>query len=142
MSGWIRDPAEIYRQSFATIRAEADLGRIPPDLADLAVRVVHACGMTDIVADLAWSEGAAEAGRSALASGRPILVDAEMVAHGIIRHRLTAANPVICALGEAGAAEARAAGTTWCCTFYRRRGTRSSRAAKMAGRARGMAGER
>ncbi len=112
VSGWIKDPAEIYRQSFATIRAETDLGRLPPELTDLAIRVVHACGMPDIVADLAWSFGAAEAGRAALASAKPILVDAEMVAHGIIRNRLKAGNVVVCTLGEAAAAEARAAGTT------------------------------
>ncbi|TAN56648.1 MAG: precorrin-8X methylmutase [Magnetospirillum sp.] len=112
VNGWIKDPAEIYRQSFATIRAETDLGRVPADLTDLVIRVVHACGMTDIVGDLAWSGGAGPAGRTALAAGRPILVDAEMVAHGIIRSRLKAANPVICALGEAAAAEAKAAGTT------------------------------
>ncbi len=112
MNDWIADPAEIYRQSFATIRAEADLGRVPADLLDLAIRVVHACGMTDIVADLAWSEGAGTAGRRALAAGRPILVDAEMVAHGIIRRRLPAANPVICTLEQVSASEAGAAGTT------------------------------
>ena len=112
MTGWIRDPAAIYRQSFATIRAETDLGRVPAELSDLAVRVVHACGMTDIVADLAWSDDAAEAGQAALASAKPILVDAEMVAHGIIRPRLKAGNAVVCALGEVSAAEAGAVGTT------------------------------
>lgn len=112
MSAWISDPAEIYRQSFATIRAEADLKRVPADLADLAVRVIHACGMTDIVAQLAWSEGAGLAGSAALRAGKPILVDAEMVAHGIIRRNLPAANPVICTLNEVGATDAKAAGTT------------------------------
>jgi len=73
---WIRDPAEIYRRSFAAIRAEADIGSLPAELQDLGVRVVHACGMTDIVADLEWSVGAAAAGRTALAAGAPILVDA------------------------------------------------------------------
>lgn len=112
MTGWIKSPADIYRQSFATIRAEAALERVPADLTDLAVRVVHACGMTDIVAELAWSEGAGQAGRAAIAAGKPILVDAEMVAHGIIRSRLTAANPVICSLNDVTAAQAKAAGTT------------------------------
>ncbi len=112
MNAWISDPAEIYRQSFATIRAEADLARMPGDLADLAVRVVHACGMTEIAADLAWSEGAGQAGARALKGGAPILVDAEMVAHGIIRRNLPAANRVICTLNEVSQAEARAAGTT------------------------------
>ena len=112
MNGWIKSPAEIYAQSFATIRAEAELGRVPADLTDLAIRVVHACGMTDIVAHLAWSEGAGKIGRDALAAGKPILVDAEMVAHGIIRRNLPAANPVICTLNQVSQAEAKAAGTT------------------------------
>ncbi|EME71739.1 precorrin isomerase [Paramagnetospirillum caucaseum] len=112
MNAWISDPAEIYRQSFATIRAEADLARMPADLADLAVRVVHACGMTEIAADLAWSEGAGLAGAQALRRGAPILVDAEMVAHGIIRRNLPAANPVICTLNEVTQADAKGASTT------------------------------
>lgn len=100
MSGYSyqRDPAEIYRESFATIRREADLSAVPDDLTDLAVRVIHACGMPDILADMAWSDRAGQAGRAALARGAPILVDAEMVAHGIIRPRLPAANRVICTL--------------------------------------------
>ena len=110
---WIKDPDEIYRQSFATIGAEIDLDALPADLRDLAVRVVHACGMTDIVASLAWSDGAAAAGAQALAQGAPILVDAEMVSHGIIRRRLPKANPVICALNDpAVPATAKALGTT------------------------------
>lgn len=112
MSGWVREPAEIYRQSFATIRAEADLRQIPPELTDLAIRVIHACGMIDITTDLAWSPGATPAGQAALAAGKPILVDAEMVAHGIIRNRLKAGNAVVCSLNEASGAEARTAGTT------------------------------
>lgn len=112
MGAWIRDPAAIYAESFATIRAEADLARFPAGLADLAVRVIHACGMTDVAAELAWSDGAGEAGRDALKGGAPILVDAEMVAHGIIRRNLPAANPVVCALSDVAAAEAQAAGTT------------------------------
>jgi precorrin-8X/cobalt-precorrin-8 methylmutase len=100
---WIRDPAEIYRRSFAAIRAEADIGSLPAELQDLGVRVVHACGMTDIVADLEWSVGAAAAGRTALAAGAPILVDAEMVAHGIIRARLPASNRVVCTLNDPAA---------------------------------------
>lgn len=112
MSGWISDPAEIYRQSFATIRAESDLARFPAPMADLVIRVVHACGMTDIVGDLAWSDNAAEAGQAALAAGKPILVDAEMVAHGIIRSRLSAGNDVICSLAHVSAAEAKARNTT------------------------------
>jgi precorrin-8X/cobalt-precorrin-8 methylmutase len=113
MSDYLRDPAEIYRRSFATIRAEASLTRVPPDLQALAVRVVHACGMTEIVDALSWSEAAGEAGRAALARGAPVLVDAEMVAHGIIRRRLPADNPVFCLLSDARVEGlARTLGTT------------------------------
>ena len=112
MSAWISDPAAIYAESFATIRAEADLGRMPVDLTDLAVRVIHACGMTDIAAYLAWSEGAGLAGGQALKAGAPILVDAEMVAHGIIRRNLPATNRVICTLNDVSQADAKEAGTT------------------------------
>ncbi|MEA5501850.1 precorrin-8X methylmutase [Halotia wernerae UHCC 0503] len=97
---YIRDGAEIYRRSFATIRREADLSRVPPDLEKLAVRVIHACGMVDAAGDLVFSEGAGKAGRDALASGAPILCDARMVAEGITRARLPAKNSVICTLGD------------------------------------------
>lgn len=97
---YIRDGAEIYRRSFATIRLEADLSRFPPDLEKLAVRVIHACGMVDAAGDLVFSEGAGQAGRDALASGAPILCDARMVAEGITRARLPAKNRVICSLGD------------------------------------------
>jgi len=97
---YIRDGAEIYRRSFATIRLEADLSRIPPDLEKLAVRVIHACGMVDAVGDLVFSENAGKAGREVLASGAPILCDARMVAEGITRARLPAKNRVICTLGD------------------------------------------
>lgn len=99
---WERDPAAIYRASFAAIRAEAALDGVPEDLRDLVIRVVHACGMPDIVSDMAWCTGAGHAGRLALAAGVPILVDAEMVAHGIIRRKL-AGNQVICTLSAATA---------------------------------------
>lgn len=100
MFDYIRDGAAIYRQSFAIIRAESDLSGIPADLEKLAVRVIHACGMPDIVTDLAWSEGAGAIGRKALASGAPVLCDARMVAEGITRARLPADNPVICTLQD------------------------------------------
>ena len=100
MSDYIRDGQAIYRESFATIRAEADLSRIPADLEKLAVRVIHACGMVDVVADLAFSTGAGLAGRTALANGAPILCDAKMVAYGITRARLPAHNAVICTLDD------------------------------------------
>lgn len=109
----LRDPAAIYALSFATIRAEADLDAVAPDLEDVAVRMVHACGMVDLVADLWATAGAGTAGRGALAAGAPVLCDAEMVAHGITRSRLPAANEVVCTLGHPGVgARAAAAATT------------------------------
>jgi precorrin-8X/cobalt-precorrin-8 methylmutase len=110
---YVRDPAEIYRLSFAAIRAEADLAALPADLEAVAVRMIHACGDPRIIADFAFSDGAAAAGRAALAQGAPILVDTEMVAAGIIRSKLPAHNRVICTLGEPGVAEdAEAMATT------------------------------
>ena len=100
MLDYIRDGQEIYRQSFATIRAEADLSRVPADLEKLAVRVIHACGMVDVIDDLRFSADAGTAGRAALAQGAPILCDAGMVAQGITRARLPANNEVICTLAH------------------------------------------
>ena len=100
---YVRDPEEIYRRSFAIIRAEADLDALPPGMQVLAVRLIHACGMPDIVGDLAFSDDVAEAGLRALASGAPILVDTDMVAAGIIRSRLAAGNRVVCTLAAAKA---------------------------------------
>jgi precorrin-8X/cobalt-precorrin-8 methylmutase len=96
-----RDGAAIYRESFAIIRAEADLSAVPGDLEPAVVRMIHACGMTDLPADVAWSPGAGAAARSALAGGAPVLCDSVMVAGGITRSRLRAANPVICTLRDA-----------------------------------------
>ncbi len=95
---YIRDGNEIYRQSFAIIRSEVKLGILPPDLQTIAVRLIHACGMTDIVEDLAYSPHVAASGHTALANGAPILCDAQMVAHGITRDRLPANNIIICTL--------------------------------------------
>ncbi|NUR99448.1 MAG: precorrin-8X methylmutase [Kribbellaceae bacterium] len=95
-----RDGAEIYRRSFATIRSEADLGGLPPEVAQVAVRMIHACGMTDLVADLAWSPGVVKRARDALQAGAPVLCDAQMVAAGITRRRLPAGNEVICTLQD------------------------------------------
>ena len=97
---YITDGAEIYRQSFATIRAEAGLEGLPGPVARVAVRMIHACGMTDLVRDLAFSPGAADAGRAALLAGAPVLCDAEMVAAGITRKRLPAGNEVVCTLRD------------------------------------------
>jgi precorrin-8X/cobalt-precorrin-8 methylmutase len=95
-----RDGAEIYRRSFATIRAEADLSRLPGDVARVAVRMIHACGMVDLVDDLGFSPGVVTAARTALRAGAPILCDAEMVASGVTRSRLPAGNEVICTLRD------------------------------------------
>jgi precorrin-8X/cobalt-precorrin-8 methylmutase len=113
MLDYIRDGQAIYRASFATIRAEANLSAIPADLEKLAVRVIHACGMTDVVDDLVFSAGAGTAGRLALGNGSPILCDARMVAEGITRARLPAGNRVICTLNDPSVPErARALGNT------------------------------
>lgn len=113
MIDYIRDGQEIYRNSFAIIRREADLSGIPPDLEKLAVRVIHACGMVDVVKELAFSDGAGTAGRQALLGGAPILCDAHMVAEGVTRARLPANNQVICTLkDERVPAMAKAAGNT------------------------------
>jgi precorrin-8X/cobalt-precorrin-8 methylmutase len=96
MIDYIRDPAEIYRRSFATIRAETDLDCVPPELRAVALRLIHACGMTDILADLRWSDDLPVAARSALAAGAPILTDARMVADGIIDRRLRADGRIVC----------------------------------------------
>jgi precorrin-8X/cobalt-precorrin-8 methylmutase len=95
-----RDGAEIYRRSFATIRAEADLTGLPADVARVAVRMIHACGMVDLVGDLGFSPGVVTAARKALRDGAPILCDAEMVASGVTRARLPADNEVLCALRD------------------------------------------
>lgn len=97
---YLRDPQEITRRSFETVRREVDLSSLPPDRAALAVRLVHACGMTDIVPDLAWHGEVAAAGRAALVGGAPILADARMVAEGITRRRLPADNRVEVTLGD------------------------------------------
>ncbi|MEV7623274.1 precorrin-8X methylmutase [Actinoplanes sp. NPDC089786] len=100
MMEYERDGAEIYRRSFATIRAEADLGGLPADLAPVVVRMIHACGMVDLVPDVGWSNGLATAARKALQDGAPILCDAEMVASGVTRGRLPANNDVVCTLRD------------------------------------------
>jgi precorrin-8X/cobalt-precorrin-8 methylmutase len=108
-----RDADAIYRESFAIIRAEADLDRIPPDLEALAVRVAHACGMPDVIDDLLFSPDAGSAGQRALAAGAAILCDGRMSAEGITRRRLPADNAVVCTLDDPRVpALARALGNT------------------------------
>jgi precorrin-8X/cobalt-precorrin-8 methylmutase len=112
-ASYIRDGAEIYRHSFAIIRAEADLARFSPAEEPVAVRVIHASGMVEIAADIAFAPGAADAARAALQNGAPIFTDAEMVARGVTRARLPANNDVICTLTDPRVPEiAAAAGTT------------------------------
>jgi precorrin-8X/cobalt-precorrin-8 methylmutase len=101
MPDYIRDANEIYKTSFAIIRAEANLDVLPPEVAKVAVRLIHACGMTDIVTDLGYSPAAVKSGRAALAAGAPILCDCRMVAEGITRSRLPANNQVLCTLYDA-----------------------------------------
>lgn len=99
---YIRDGAAIYEKSFATIRAEADLSGLSPDEARVAVRVIHAAGMVEVVRDLRFGPGFTKAARQALLEGAPILCDSQMVAHGITRARLPARNEVICTLSDPG----------------------------------------
>ena len=97
---YIKDGAAIYEQSFAIIRREADLTRFSDGEADVAVRMIHACGVVDAARHFIFSSGFETAARAALQNGAPILCDAEMVAHGITRARLPAGNEVICTLRD------------------------------------------
>jgi precorrin-8X/cobalt-precorrin-8 methylmutase len=110
---YIRDGAAIYERSFAIIRAEADLSRFTPEEADIAVRMIHACGEVRAAELIAFAPRLVAAARGALRSGAPILCDAEMVAHGVTRARLPAENEVICTLRDPRApALAEKLGTT------------------------------
>ncbi|MCA1222013.1 precorrin-8X methylmutase [Streptomyces sp. 8L] len=95
-----KDGSEIYRRSFATIRAEADLGGLPGDVAQVVVRMIHACGMVDLVRDVGHTAGVVARAREALRAGAPILCDAQMVASGVTRRRLPAGNEVVCTLSD------------------------------------------
>ena len=95
-----KDGAAIYRQSFATIRAEADLSLLPADVAQVAVRMIHACGQVDLVLDIAFSPAVVQRARDALNAGAPVLCDAQMVASGITRRRLPKENDVVCTLND------------------------------------------
>lgn len=110
---YVKDGAEIYRQSFATIRAEADLSGYSPDEARVAVRMIHAAGQVDLTRDIAFSPGAVAAGMAALQAGAPIFADVNMVASGVTRRRLPADNDVVCTLNDPRVpALAEALGTT------------------------------
>jgi precorrin-8X/cobalt-precorrin-8 methylmutase len=97
---YIRDGAEIYRRSFAIIRAEADLRRFSANEEKVAVRLIHACGLVESAQDFVFSPGAVAAARAALVAGAPILCDSKMVANGVTRSRLPKANDVICTLDD------------------------------------------
>lgn len=97
---YITDGAEIYRRSFAMIRAEADLARFTPEEEIVAVRMIHAAGMVGLEAHIEFSEGMAIAARAALEAGAPILCDARMVSEGVTRGRMPARNQVICTLHD------------------------------------------
>jgi precorrin-8X/cobalt-precorrin-8 methylmutase len=97
---YIRDGAEIYRRSFGIIRAESDLARFTPAEERVAVRIIHACGMTEIARDIVMSPTFADNARWALVAGAPILCDSQMVANGITRARLPAKNEIVCTLGD------------------------------------------
>jgi precorrin-8X/cobalt-precorrin-8 methylmutase len=99
-TNYLRDGAEIYRRSFAIIRAEADLARFSPEEEKIAVRIIHACGLVETAADIVFAPGAVAAAKAALAAGAPILCDSSMVANGITRARLPANNDVICTLHD------------------------------------------
>ena len=98
---YLRDGAAIYERSFAIIRAEADLSGFSPEEADVAVRMIHACGQVEAAQHIRFGRGVVAAARGALGAGAPILCDAEMVAHGITRTRLPAHNEVVCTLRDA-----------------------------------------
>ncbi len=97
---YLRDGAEIYRRSFAIIRSEADLSGFSEEEADVAVRMIHACGQVEMAKDFVFGAGLVDAARAALRSGAPILCDAQMVAHGVTRARLPAGNDVVCTLND------------------------------------------
>jgi precorrin-8X/cobalt-precorrin-8 methylmutase len=97
---YIKDGTAIYERSFAIIRAEANLSRFSGEEADIAVRMIHACGQVEAAKDFVFSKTFVTAARAALRAGAPILCDAEMVAHGVTRVRLPARNDVICTLRD------------------------------------------
>ena len=97
---YLRDGAAIYRESFAIIHAEADLSRFTPEEAEIAIRIIHACGQVDVAQRIVFGGHLVGAARNALAAGAPVLCDSEMVAHGVIRARLPAGNAVVCTLND------------------------------------------
>ncbi len=110
---YLRDGAEIYRRSFATIRTEADLTRFTPGEERVAVRMIHACGMVELAADIVFSGEAVVRARGALSKGAPILCDSKMLSRGVIAARLPRNNEIVCTLDDPAAASlAQELGTT------------------------------
>lgn len=110
---YLRNPEAIYAESFATIRAEADLSALDPALHEIAIRMIHACGMIDLVADIAGTPDLADAVRKAIAAGAPMLCDCEMVRSGIIRRQLPETTELVVTLNAPNIAElAKLLGTT------------------------------
>ena len=105
MFNYLLNPAKIYARSFEIIRSETDLSSIPKDAQDIAVRIIHSCGMPEIVSELVITEDFTSAARKALANKRPILVDVEMVRHGIIARQLPEGVELICTLNDPRARE-------------------------------------
>jgi precorrin-8X/cobalt-precorrin-8 methylmutase len=97
---YLREGESIYERSFAIIRAEADLARFSAEEAEIAIRMIHACGLVEAAAHIVFGDGLVSAARRALDNGAPVLCDAEMVAHGITRARLPARNEVLCTLRD------------------------------------------
>ena len=124
MLDYIRDAAEIYRQSFATIRAEADLSRFPGDVARVVVRLIHTCGQIDVAEHVAYSDDVVASTHAALAAGAPVLCDSSMVAAGITKSRLPAGNEVVPLVADTRAADlaARTATTRSAASTSRRAG--------------------
>lgn len=113
MIDYVRDGAEIYRRSFATIRDEAALSRLPANLVPVAVRMIHACGAVDLVDDLGYSPDVVTCARGALRAGAPVLCDANMIVSGVSPKRLPARNAIVCTLSKPSVPELAAAlGTT------------------------------
>jgi precorrin-8X/cobalt-precorrin-8 methylmutase len=102
---YLRDAAEIYRQSFATIRAEADLDRFPADVERVVVRLIHTCGQVDVAEHVAYTDDVVTRAAAALAAGAPLLCDSSMVAAGITASRLPADNQIVSLVGDPRAAE-------------------------------------
>ena len=105
MLDYVRDPAEIYRQSFAAIRAEADLARFPADVEQVVVRLIHTCGQVEVAEHVVYTDDVVARARTALADGAPVLCDSSMVAAGIIAAALPSANEIVSLVADSRAAE-------------------------------------